>query len=88
VVGGQAGIAGHITIGNGVMIGAQSGISNSIEDGKVVLGVPAIDANKTKRVYAVLQHLPEMRKSIRKIEKQLANSEKSNKEKLPPKTQG
>lgn len=76
VVGGQAGIAGHIRIGDGVMIGAQSGVSNSIEDGKKVLGAPAIEASKTKRIYNLIKHLPEMKKRLRKIEKELAKLEK------------
>ena len=76
VAGGQVGIAGHINIGNGVMIGAQSGISNNIADGKVVLGSPAIDANIAKRAYSIIKDLPDMRKSIRKIEKHLADTDK------------
>jgi UDP-3-O-[3-hydroxymyristoyl] glucosamine N-acyltransferase len=79
VAGGQVGIAGHINIGNGVMIGAQAGVINDIDDAKVVVGSPAIDAGKAKRAYSLLEHLPEMRQSIRKIEKHLANLEKPQK---------
>jgi UDP-3-O-[3-hydroxymyristoyl] glucosamine N-acyltransferase len=79
VAGGQVGIAGHINIGNGVMIGAQAGVINDIDDAKVVVGSPAIDASKAKRAYSLLEHLPEMRQSIRKIEKHLANLEKPQK---------
>jgi UDP-3-O-[3-hydroxymyristoyl] glucosamine N-acyltransferase len=77
VVGGQVGIVGHIKIGNMVTIGAQSGVGHDIPDGATVLGTPAIDANKTKRVYASIQHLPAMRKSIRRLEKRLAEMEKA-----------
>lgn len=72
VVGGQVGIVGHISIGNNVMIGAQAGVINDIDDGKVVLGAPAIDAHQGKRAYSMIQYLPEMRQAIRKIEKRLA----------------
>lgn len=75
VAGGQVGIAGHIKIGDMVQIGAKSGIANNVPDGQILLGVPAMDANITKRIYAVLGKLPEMRKSIRKIEKQLQKQE-------------
>jgi UDP-3-O-[3-hydroxymyristoyl] glucosamine N-acyltransferase len=68
IVGGQAGIVGHIAIGNNVAIGAQAGVINSIGDGKVVLGAPAIDANQGKRAYGMIQYLPEMRQSIRKLQ--------------------
>jgi UDP-3-O-[3-hydroxymyristoyl] glucosamine N-acyltransferase len=80
VVGGQAGIVGHIKIGNMVTIGAQSGVSNDIPDGATVLGAPAIEANQAKRVYTSMQHLPEMRKSIRQLEKRLGELEKADDE--------
>jgi UDP-3-O-[3-hydroxymyristoyl] glucosamine N-acyltransferase len=71
IVGGQAGIVGHIAIGNNVAIGAQAGVINSVGDGKVVLGAPAIDANQGKRAYGMIQYLPEMRQSIRKLQEQV-----------------
>jgi len=80
VLGGQVGLVGHIKIGNMVTIGAQSGVANDIPDGATVLGSPAIEANKAKRVYASIQHLPEMRKSIRQLEKRLGELEKVGEE--------
>jgi UDP-3-O-[3-hydroxymyristoyl] glucosamine N-acyltransferase len=77
VLGGQAGLVGHITIGNAVMIGAQSGVINSIDNGKIVVGSPAIDATKGKRAYSLIQYLPEMRQSVRELEKRLSKLEKS-----------
>ena len=71
VVGGQVGIVGHINIGNNVTIAAQAGVINNIPDGKVVLGAPAIEANRAKRAYSMIQHLPEMRQNIRKLEVQI-----------------
>ena len=64
-----------------VHIGAQSGISNNIPDGKIVLGSPAFDANKTKRIYVTMPHLPEMRKKIQALEKQLDELKKTQKSK-------
>lgn len=71
VVGGQVGIVGHISIGNNVTIAAQAGVINNISDGKVVLGAPAIDANHGKRAYSMIEYLPEMRQSIRKLDNQI-----------------
>ncbi|MBA7620779.1 UDP-3-O-acylglucosamine N-acyltransferase [subsurface metagenome] len=71
IVGGQAGIVGHINIGNNVIIAAQAGVINNIPNGKVVLGAPAIEANRAKRAYSMIQHLPEMRQNIRKLEVQI-----------------
>ena len=70
-IGGQVGIVGHITIGNNVTIGAQAGVINSIEDNKVVLGAPAVDANMGRRAYSMIQYLPEMRQSIRELQNKM-----------------
>jgi len=74
-LGGQVGIAGHITIGNMVQIGAKSGLSKDVPDGQALLGVPAMDANKTKRIYGTLPQLPDMRRRIKQLEKKLAKLE-------------
>jgi UDP-3-O-[3-hydroxymyristoyl] glucosamine N-acyltransferase len=76
VVGGQAGIVGHIDVGNLVTIAARSAVINSVPDGQTLAGIPAIDASQARRAYSLIQYLPEMRKSIRQIEKRLANQEK------------
>jgi UDP-3-O-[3-hydroxymyristoyl] glucosamine N-acyltransferase len=69
VMGGQVGVVGHITIGDCVTIGAQAGVINNIPDGVTVLGAPAIDVNQARRVYTTLQHLPEMRQDIRRLQR-------------------
>jgi UDP-3-O-[3-hydroxymyristoyl] glucosamine N-acyltransferase len=84
VVGGQVGIVGHINIGNNVTIGAQAGVINNVPDGKTVVGAPAIEADQGKRAYSMIQHLPEMRQSIRKLEnhiERIAPSVESDSEK-------
>jgi UDP-3-O-[3-hydroxymyristoyl] glucosamine N-acyltransferase len=73
VIGGQVGIVGHIKIGNYVSIGAQAGVINDVPDGKKIIGAPAIDAIKGKRAYSMIENLPEIGKSIRRIDKQLEN---------------
>jgi len=80
VLGGQVGVVGHIKIGNMVTVGAQSGVKNDIPDGAKVLGAPAIDANIAKRALTMIQYLPEMRKTIRKLEKSIAKFETSDKQ--------
>ena len=49
MIGGQSGIAGHIKIGDNVIIAAKSGVTKSISDNQRVAGFPAIDLNKWKR---------------------------------------
>ena len=57
------------------MIGAQAGVIRDVEDGKVILGAPAIDANLGKRAYSLIQYLPQMRQVLRKLEKRLEDIE-------------
>jgi UDP-3-O-[3-hydroxymyristoyl] glucosamine N-acyltransferase len=75
VIGGQVGIVGHIKIGNCVSIAAQAGVINDIPDGQNVFGAPAIDAIKGKRAYSIIEELPEMKKTIHRLEKLLENEQ-------------
>ena len=79
VAGGQAGIAGHIKIGNMVQIGAQSGVHSNLEDGEIVLGTPAFDVSIQRRVWGSMKYIPDMRKSIKKLERRLAKPKGSDK---------
>ncbi len=71
VVGGQVGIVGHIAIGNNVTIGAQAGVINNVPDGKTILGAPAIEAGQARRAYGMIQYLPEMRQSLRTLQRRM-----------------
>ncbi len=71
VIGGQAGIVGHINIGNNVTIGAQAGVINDIPDNIVVIGAPAVEAETARRAYSMIQYLPDMRQSIRQLQKKI-----------------
>jgi len=72
VFGGQAGLVGHIRIGDGVRVGAQAGVAGNIEAGQEVLGSPAIPRVEAGRVFMATQRLPQLRKSIKKLIKQVA----------------
>jgi len=71
VIGGQAGIVGHIKIGNMVTVGAQAAVINDVPDGATILGAPAIEANKAKRAYALIETLPDMRKKLKALDKKI-----------------
>ncbi|MCK5000784.1 MAG: UDP-3-O-(3-hydroxymyristoyl)glucosamine N-acyltransferase [Anaerohalosphaera sp.] len=79
VLGGQAGVVGHIKIGNMVRVGAKSGVMNSIDDGVTVIGSPAMEAGKAKRVLGSMPGLPDMRKRIKVLERAMARLEKERK---------
>ena len=76
--GGQVGVAGHTTVGNKVMVGAQAGINSSVKDGEKLLGSPAIDIRKALRAYNLIQDLPDIRKDVIQLKRQV-NSNSENK---------
>jgi UDP-3-O-[3-hydroxymyristoyl] glucosamine N-acyltransferase len=42
-----------------------------VPDGATIVGTPAIDANKAKRAYALIETLPDMRKKLKKLDKEI-----------------
>jgi UDP-3-O-[3-hydroxymyristoyl] glucosamine N-acyltransferase len=71
MIGGQAGIVGHIQLGDGAKVNAQSGVSKSIEPGKAVTGSPAFDYTSALRSQAVQRRLPELEKRVKELEQML-----------------
>ena len=71
VVAAQSGIADHLKIGNQVTIGAKSGVMRDIPDGGRVLGIPAMPDKQAKRQMIAGQHLPEVIRRVRELEKQV-----------------
>ncbi len=71
VLGGQAAVVGHIKVGNMVKVGGQAAVIGNVPDGMTIVGSPAIEANKAKRAYALIETLPDMRKKLKQIEKKL-----------------
>lgn len=55
ILAGQVGVAGHVEIGDGAIAAAKSGIASSVEAGKIVGGIPAVDAGIWKRQAAFLK---------------------------------
>ncbi len=71
-IGGQVGFAGHISIADGTQIQAQSGISGNItEKNSKWFGSPAIPYNNYVRSYTVFKQLPELYRTLSRIEKKL-----------------
>ncbi len=82
VLAGQVGVAGHLTIGDDVSVTGQSGVTKSIEPGRFVSGLPAIDNREWRRLSAAYHRLGDLVKTVRELEKRLAGSE-GRKEKDP-----
>jgi len=57
ILAGQVGIADHLRIGDRVRIGAKSGVSNSVEDGATVSGIPTRNHADWRRLQVHLTRL-------------------------------
>ena len=68
---GQVGVVGHIQIGKDVKIGAKSGVHTSIQEGRVVSGIPAMPYETFLKTMAALKHLPKIRERLRRLEKEV-----------------
>ena len=69
MIGGQAGLVGHIQIADGSKINAQSGVSKSLKSpNSTVTGSPAADYTSALRSQAVFRNLPEMEKRLQQLE--------------------
>ncbi|MDE6157905.1 MAG: UDP-3-O-(3-hydroxymyristoyl)glucosamine N-acyltransferase, partial [Muribaculaceae bacterium] len=77
MVGGQVGFAGHITVGDRVQIGAQSGIAKSVENDARIMGSPAIPMGEWARMIAAQKNLVELTRRVAQLEKALASENKN-----------
>ncbi len=75
-LGGQVGVAGHLTVGKNTMVVAQSGIPNDVPANSVIGGYPAVNVLSWRRTSAALPKLPELLRRVRKLEQELAALQK------------
>lgn len=71
ILAGQAGIGGHISIGDRVTVGPQAGVARSVSEGEVVSGTPEMPHRLWLRVSQIIPRLPELKKKIADLEKQM-----------------
>ena len=67
--GGQVGTVGHINIGGNSVYAARSGINKSMPEGYFGAGFPVQDHGEWLRMTASLKKVPELLKSVRRLEK-------------------
>lgn len=72
ILAGQVGVAGHIHLGDGCRIGAKSGIGQDIPAKQDMSGIPAMPHGTFLRTSAIMPKLPEMKRRLAKLEKELA----------------
>ena len=71
VLGGQAGLAGHLTLGKGAKVGAQSGVAKDVPAGASVFGSPSLPLIVEQRLSVLRRKLPELFKRVDALEKHL-----------------
>lgn len=71
VMGGQVGLAGHLEVCDGVMLGAQSGISKSISKPGTYFGYPAKELRLALRQEGHIRNLPDYAEKLKTLEKEL-----------------
>src|SRR5581483_9532548 len=76
---GQVGSAGHLTVHEGAVVYAQSGIGGDVAAGARVSGSPAFAANEWLRAISALPRLPELLKTVRELKKKLEELDKNAK---------
>ena len=71
ILAGRVGLADHVTIGDRVIAGGGSAIIKDIPPGEVVCGYYAIPMREWLKVQAVLPKLPDLKKQVSALEKEL-----------------
>lgn len=72
VLAGQAGLGGHLHLGDGCRIGGKSGVNQNVPPGQDMSGYPAMPHGAFLRSAAVIPKLPEMKRRLGRLEKELA----------------
>ncbi|MGB5972215.1 MAG: UDP-3-O-(3-hydroxymyristoyl)glucosamine N-acyltransferase, partial [Nodosilinea sp.] len=71
ILAGQVGIANQATIGDGAIATAKAGIHSDVAPGEIVTGTPALPHRVFLKASAVYRRLPEMYKTIQRLQKHL-----------------
>jgi len=72
---GQVGSAGHLTVHEGAVVYAQSGLGGDVEAGARVSGSPAFAANEWLRAITAFPKLPDLLKTLRELKKKVEELE-------------
>jgi UDP-3-O-[3-hydroxymyristoyl] glucosamine N-acyltransferase len=71
VLAGQVGSSGHLTVHEGAVVYAQSGIGGDVEAGACISGSPAFPTNEWLRAVTSFPKLPELIKTVRELKKKV-----------------
>lgn len=79
VLGGQAGVADHVKVGDQVMAGGGTAITKDVEPGQVIAGYNAMPIRDWLKVQVLLPKLPELKKLVNHLEKQIQELQEKEK---------
>jgi UDP-3-O-[3-hydroxymyristoyl] glucosamine N-acyltransferase len=74
---GQVGSSGHLTVHEGAIVYAQSGIGGDVEAGGRISGSPAFAAGEWLRAVTAFPKLPELLKALRELKKRVDELEQN-----------
>src|SRR5450432_2111678 len=74
---GQVGSSGHLTVHEGAIVYAQSGIGGDVAPNTRISGSPAFAANEWLRAITAFPKLPELLKAVRELKKRVAELEQN-----------
>jgi UDP-3-O-[3-hydroxymyristoyl] glucosamine N-acyltransferase len=69
---GQVGTVGHVEIGDGVIVGAQSGVAKSLPEKQIFMGTPAVPAREWKVQVAHIHGLDKLKARVARLEQLLS----------------
>jgi UDP-3-O-[3-hydroxymyristoyl] glucosamine N-acyltransferase len=72
ILAGQVGAAGHLTIGDGAIVTAQSGIPADVPPRAIYSGYPAMDNLAWRKSVALFNRLPELQRELRELRHEVA----------------
>lgn len=76
ILAGQTGVSGHLTIADHVTCGGKTGVVGSIKEPGTYVGFPARPHRQWGRIEGTLNHLPELMKRVKRLEKALEKTTK------------
>jgi len=76
ILAGQVGVVDHVKIGSNVIVGAQSGVANDLHDAGMFMGAPAVEHSTWLKYVSIFPRLPEMRKRLMELEKEVRSFKK------------
>jgi UDP-3-O-[3-hydroxymyristoyl] glucosamine N-acyltransferase len=72
VLGGQTAVRDHITLGDGAMTAACTGVAEDVPPKAIVSGTPALPHRQSLREQAALRRLPDLVTQVRKLQEEIA----------------